>query len=228
MNQSLEQIEAAQDLTLGERNRLVALEAAIERSVRTSLEAGRALREIRDTRLYRAAHATFEAYAKERFAFERAHTYRLIQMADVVDVVSPLESAPKVESHARELAPLLDEPEKLRETWSAATTTATAAGRPVTAEDVREARRQLKPAPEPPAPEPPPIGDAPDDLRFAHIEEGVQILKMLPAADRIVWPTDEGDLEAVGEAVEWLARYAPALGRAWREHKRSRRRLRVV
>lgn len=232
MNVSVEQIEAAEDMTLGERNELVLLETAVERSVKTALEAGAALRQIRDRRLYRGTHATFEAYARDRFSFERSHTYRLIDAARVVEALSPMGSPPEVESHARELAPLLDEPEKLSQVWESATSTAAAAARSVTAADVRDARRQLEPEPTASAPaivqSNVSAEEASGDLRFAHIEEAVQLLKTLPAPDRVVWPVDGGDVEAVGEAVEWLAKFAPALARSWREHQRSRRRLHAV
>lgn len=229
---SLEQIEAADEMTLEERNRLVVLEDAIDRSVRTQLEAGEALREIRDRRLYRRTHGTFEEYARQRFTFERAHAYRLIDMARVVEILSPAGDTPTAERQARELAPLLDEPEKLTQAWQAATSTAAAAERPVTAADVREARRQVEAPPAqasaPAAAAAPPAGDPSSDLRFAHIEEAVQLLKTLPSPDRIVWPVDGGDMDATAEAVEWLAKFAPALARAWREHKRSHRRLHAV
>jgi hypothetical protein len=235
VNVSVEDIEAAQELTPKERKRLGFLEDRIDHSIKSSFEAGEALREVRDSRLYRETHPTFEAYARARFGFERAHAYRLIDAARVAEVLSTLGTLPAAESHARELVPLLDEPEKLRETWTTAREKAAAADRPLMAVDVRDARKQLTAAPElasndqpKPEPAPAPAGDGPEDLRFAHIEEGVQILKMLPAPGRIAWPTDEGDLEVVGEAVEWLARFAPALARAWREHRRERRRLHAV
>jgi len=52
---------------------------------RAFFEAGKALTELRDRRLYRSTHPTFEEYCKERFGFERRHPYRLIEAAGVVD-----------------------------------------------------------------------------------------------------------------------------------------------
>jgi hypothetical protein len=58
----------------------------LEEKVETAFyEAGRALRELRDRRLYRSTHKTFEEYCKDRFGFERRHPYRLIEAAGVVD-----------------------------------------------------------------------------------------------------------------------------------------------
>ncbi|MBD2452348.1 hypothetical protein H6G76_35660 [Nostoc sp. FACHB-152] len=60
--------------------------ARLEEKVETAFyEAGCALRELRDRRLYRSTHKTFEEYCKERFGFERRHPYRLIEAAGVVD-----------------------------------------------------------------------------------------------------------------------------------------------
>jgi hypothetical protein len=230
VNVSVEEIEAGQVLSDAERAELAELESIIERGVLSFVNVGRALRRVRDTRLYRETHATFEAYVAERFDLKRQRAYELIEAASIHDVVvGNGDTPPARESHAAALAPLKDEPEKLAEVWRTATAAAAAARRPVIAADVRDARRQLAPVPAPPVSAPlAPAGDPSSDLRFAHIEEGVQILRMLPSPDRVVWPVDEGDREAVGEAVEWLAKFAPALARAWREDQRSRRRLRVV
>ncbi len=64
-----------------ERDRLH-LERKVERAF---YEAGRALRELRDRRLYRSTHPTFEGYCRDRFGFERRHPYQLIDAASVVD-----------------------------------------------------------------------------------------------------------------------------------------------
>lgn len=62
------------------------LRARLEEKVETAFyEAGCALRELRDRRLYRSTHKTFEEYCKQRFGFERRHPYRLIEAAGVVD-----------------------------------------------------------------------------------------------------------------------------------------------
>jgi hypothetical protein len=234
---SLEQIESAGELSVAERAELIRLEEVIERGVKSFADTGQALARVRDSRLYRETHATFDDYCRVVWDMRREVADRLIRAAEVVASIAPTNPTglvPTSESQARELAPLLDEPEKLARVWESATSMAAAAERPVTAADVRDARRQLEPNAEAsaaaPAPAPVPVSaeEASGDLRFAHIEESVQLLKTLPAPDRIVWPVDGGDVEAVGEAVEWLAKFAPALARSWREHKRSHRRLHAV
>jgi hypothetical protein len=71
-----------------ERDRLH-LERKVERAF---YEAGKALRELRDRRLYRSTHPTFEGYCRDRFGFRRRHPYQLIDAASVVDNL--LASAP--------------------------------------------------------------------------------------------------------------------------------------
>ncbi len=51
-------------------------------------EAGKALLELRDRRLYRSTHKTFEEYCKDRFGYSRRQPYYLIDAAAVVDNLS--------------------------------------------------------------------------------------------------------------------------------------------
>lgn len=89
--------------------RLAELEAIVERGLVTFVEVGRALQEIRDAKLYKATHTTFEAYCKERWNFSASRGRQLIAAAGVA---GRLESVTRVtvpsERHARALAPLVD------------------------------------------------------------------------------------------------------------------------
>ncbi len=80
---------AAQDLlevlTPEERARRAELEEQVLVGAHAALLAGRALREIRDARLYRDTHATFELYVTDRFRFSRQRGYQLIQYAEISD-----------------------------------------------------------------------------------------------------------------------------------------------
>jgi hypothetical protein len=78
---------AASELTAPERQRLAELEAVIERGLDTFAEVGRALLEIRDARLYRETHATFEAYLRERWGMSRQRGYQLMDAARVSTIV---------------------------------------------------------------------------------------------------------------------------------------------
>ncbi len=70
------------ELTYDEQRDRLFLERKVEQAF---WEAGRALKQLRDKRLYRSTHKTFEEYCKDRFGFERRHPYRLINAAEVVD-----------------------------------------------------------------------------------------------------------------------------------------------
>ncbi len=62
------------ELTEEEQRDRLHLERRVERAV---FEAGKALMELRDRRLYRSTHKTFEEYCKERFGYSRRQPYLL-------------------------------------------------------------------------------------------------------------------------------------------------------
>jgi len=70
-----------------EEDRLSDLEARIAAGLKTFLEVGAALVEIRDARLYRGAYKTFEAYCRDRWGIGRRHAYQIIDAAAVVENV---------------------------------------------------------------------------------------------------------------------------------------------
>jgi hypothetical protein len=98
------------DFAISEATRLAELEQAIERGLQTFVEVGEALREIRDSRLYRQDFGSFEGYCRERWGFSRPRAYELIQGADVVSGIPDTAPAPATVGQARELAPLKDQP----------------------------------------------------------------------------------------------------------------------
>jgi hypothetical protein len=58
----------------------------LERQVETAFyEAAKGLRELRDRTLYRNSHKTFDEYCKDRFSYNRSHSYQLLDAAGVVD-----------------------------------------------------------------------------------------------------------------------------------------------
>lgn len=93
------------------------LETKVERAF---YEAGSALREIRDRKLYRSTHETFEEYCKERFGFQRSHCYQLIDASGVVDNLSAIggQILPTSERQVRPLTKL--EPDEQRQVWTEA------------------------------------------------------------------------------------------------------------
>jgi hypothetical protein len=146
-------ITAIQNISAVERSRLVECEAVIKTGLNTFTEVGNALAEIRDSRLYREQFDTFEAYCRDRWGMERAHAYRLVDAAKVVNLLSPIGdnkehfenvATHKIamgmsESQARELAPLKDQPETLRSVVMEAAETARQMNKPITANILRSA-----------------------------------------------------------------------------------------
>jgi hypothetical protein len=95
--------------TRGQRD-LEALEGIVQRGLATFIEVGRALAEIRDRRLYRQSHGTFEEYCHEKWLLRRTRAYQLIDAAKVGEAMSTMvDTPPTNERQARELAPLLRE-----------------------------------------------------------------------------------------------------------------------
>jgi hypothetical protein len=96
------------------------LEHVIEHGLATCVEVGRALHEIQQRRLYRAAgYATFAEYVERRWDLSSTHSYLQIEASKVVDILSPIGDVPLPanEAQARELAPLVDDPEAVRAVW---------------------------------------------------------------------------------------------------------------
>lgn len=134
------EIVAVDTLPPAEADRLEHLEAVIDRGIQTFVEVGLALAEIRDRRLYRVEHCTFEDYCRERWGWSRQHAYRQIQAAEVARQMSPMgDTVPATERVARALVPVLEE-ERPR-VWAEAQAAAEAEGREVTAADVDRAWR---------------------------------------------------------------------------------------
>ena len=93
-----------EELTEDEEKERHRLERKVERAF---YEAGTALRGLRDQKLYRSTHRTFEEYCYERFGMQRAYPYRLMDAASVVDNLSPIgDILPTTESQCRPLARL--------------------------------------------------------------------------------------------------------------------------
>lgn len=105
------------DLVTGdEADRLLALEVTIERGLTTFVEVGAALLEIRDSRLYRTTHSTFEDYCRDRWEMNVRYANRIIAAAEVTRNLGPAGPIlPATERQARPLAGL--EPDDQRAAW---------------------------------------------------------------------------------------------------------------
>lgn len=95
----------ADPLTDAEYADLETLETTISKGLETFVEVGNALAEIRDRRLDRQYHESFDAYCREQWEIGRSRAYQLIHAAEVVAEVSTVVDAPvpSNEAQAREL-----------------------------------------------------------------------------------------------------------------------------
>jgi len=116
------------------------LDAIIRSGLKTFVEVGVALCEVRDRRLYRSTHGSFLAYCVEQWKMSEAQATRLISSARVV-LALPIGKGPATESQARELTAL--EPEEAAIVWEVVRSTADAK-KGVTAAHVRSVAAVLK------------------------------------------------------------------------------------
>ncbi len=98
---------------------LTECEATIDRGLQTFVEVGEALALVRDRKLYRAAHRTFEGYCSVRWNLSRSRAYQFIEAAGVADTLSTIVDTPlpASEAVARKLTVLKHEPETMVEVW---------------------------------------------------------------------------------------------------------------
>ena len=128
-------------LSPAEHRALWNCENVIEKAQQTFLDVATALAIIRDGRLYRETHSTFEDYCREKWGWGRAYCYQIIGGADAVKSLPP-EMSTMVDNQrqARELAKV--DPENRVEVLQAVSE----AG-PVTAKAIRQAAQTIS-APE--------------------------------------------------------------------------------
>jgi hypothetical protein len=106
-----------EELTPEEEQDLLHLERKVERAF---YEAGKALAQIRDRRLYRSTHKTFEDYCQERFGYTRRGANYLIAGANVIENLGTNGSQilPTSERQVRSLASL--DPAEQCQVWTKA------------------------------------------------------------------------------------------------------------
>jgi hypothetical protein len=91
----LEPITPPPALTPGERRELHECEDILERGLATFFEVGNALLRLRESRLYRATHPTFEQYCHERWNIGRSYASRVIAAAERIKLLPNDTSLPK-------------------------------------------------------------------------------------------------------------------------------------
>ncbi|MEH2394279.1 MAG: hypothetical protein V7K21_22335 [Nostoc sp.] len=105
------------ELSQEEQSDRLHLERRVERAF---FEAGKALMELRDRRLYRSTHKTFEEYCRDRFGHSRRQSYLLMDAAVVFDNLlekcDPMDHIlPTSERQIRPMSKL--EPQEQQEVW---------------------------------------------------------------------------------------------------------------
>ncbi|MBD2511484.1 hypothetical protein IQ274_27710 [Nostoc sp. LEGE 12447] len=105
------------ELTQEEQSDRLHLERKVERAF---FEAGKALAELRDRRLYRSSHRTFEDYCRDRFGHSRRQSYLLMDAATVFDNLVEIcdqfdHILPTAEGQVRPMTKL--EPQEQQEVW---------------------------------------------------------------------------------------------------------------
>lgn len=193
-------------LSLEEKSNFANLERVIEIGFQSLLATGSALKEIRDGRLYRESHKTFESYIKARWSIECRQAYRLIDASEVKQELLTISSrAPKASEITREgqLRELSGVPsEALERVVERATEIA--GDLPLTAKILKQARKQVLLDPEeeaerndehsqPVKEDPAEVDEEPD--WFASISVGSQSVEAEPKTET------EG---AVYEDPDWL------------------------
>jgi len=116
---------ATEVLSQTEKLVLAACEADIKEDVERFMRVGNALMRIRDGRLYRESHETFEEYCQDKWNMSRQYVNKLIAAKVVVDQMETIVSIdpPKNETQTRPLAEL-ETPEEQAEAWEEAVATA--------------------------------------------------------------------------------------------------------
>lgn len=112
-----EQMEVLKKALLEQRHKRN--EETISKGLKTFVEVGNALAEIRDSKSYKevAGYDTFEAYCKDKWEMKRSNAYHLIDASKVVEnVYHGTQILPANERQARPLIKLKT-PEQQQEAW---------------------------------------------------------------------------------------------------------------
>jgi hypothetical protein len=136
-------IEAIAPLTKREQRYLQIAEQKISTGLKSFVEVGLALLDIKTRRLYREHFATFEEYCIQRWELSRPRAYELCAASEaVVHLSANADILPDNEAQVRPLTRLKD-PVLRQKAWALAQNTANRDGRKVTARDTEDAVRVL-------------------------------------------------------------------------------------
>jgi len=162
------------ELSKSEKAELAKHIKIIDDGMRTFYEVGLSLTAIRDGKLYRESHKTFEAFCKERWGLERRRAYQLIETATISSNLSKkCDKIPK-EAHIKPLSKLPEEEQQ--DAWDEAVETAPDGK--VTAGHVQEVvNRRLDKNPPEPVVICDELGDPITDVKIAEVFERAGELK---------------------------------------------------
>ena len=133
-------------LNSAEQEQLNLCETIIEKGYNTFIEVGNALFEIRNNKVYREKHSTFEEYCREKWQIKRQRAYELMDAASIVNTLSEISDkksddfkiSPSInirESHAVALGKI---PEELRNiVWKKAVDDQKESGKTITAKTIQ-------------------------------------------------------------------------------------------
>lgn len=128
-----------------ERNKLRKLESVVAEGITSFLAVGDALKEIRDAKLYRESHKSFEKYVSDKWSMQKSQAYRLIDASVVSQNLSPMgdknERVSEITTE-RQLRELKDVPAESIE--AVVNKAADIAGeKTITASDIKQAREEV-------------------------------------------------------------------------------------
>lgn len=113
------------ELTISEQEQLSRLEETVAQGLKTFVDVGVALMVIRDSKLYRQDHETFEDYCRVRWSMGKSRVYQMIDAAMVVDNLQKSTIGGQIPDSERQARPLAQlEPEQQVEVWAKAVDTA--------------------------------------------------------------------------------------------------------
>ncbi len=132
-------------LTTREQREFGRAERTIAKGLKSFLEVGMALKEIRDKRLYRQQYDTFAEYVAKRWEMSRPRAYELCAASEVMADLSGIPDIRVLPENEAQANPLtrLKITEHRQQAWGMAVAMAAAERRPVTARDAEEAVRKL-------------------------------------------------------------------------------------
>jgi hypothetical protein len=132
-------------LTAREKGDLEKAERKIATGLKSFLEVGLALKQIRDKRLYRQQFDTFEEYVAKRWEMSRPRAYELCAASEVMSDLSGIPDIRVLPENEAQANPLtrLKTPRHRQKAWLMALKLAKAGGRPVTASNVEAAVLKL-------------------------------------------------------------------------------------